>query len=346
MVAWIPPAYTRSRVRKAGKNIKSGAPTAEDILVLENWRASHYYVMNTFKVMLYRRARKHGFRVAQRLKRRSTIMDKLIREPTMQLPNMHDIAGFRLIFENETSLQEVRQSLLGSKMNHKKISADGRYDYIANPKNSGYRGVHDVFEYVGSSPYADRWRGHLIEIQYRTTVQHSWATAVEVADFISGTRVKFSDAQSELTDFFKITSEVLARVYEGQKSCLDGTTDAELYAKFDLIEKKTGILNALRRLQMSENKTEFKDHTLLIFDSSKPDPTMLRLETFDSFSKAIERYEVLERSKTEAQDIVLVRADSPETVRIAFKNYFSDAQEFVDLVSDGVDQLTEAEIGT
>jgi hypothetical protein len=35
------------------------------------------------------------------------------------------------------------------------------------------------------------------------------------------------------------------------------------------------------------------------------------------------------------KDIVLVRADTSEEVREAFKNYFSDARDFIDLIDDG-----------
>jgi hypothetical protein len=40
------------------------------------------------------------------------------------------------------------------------------------------------------------------------------------------------------------------------------------------------------------------------------------------------------------RDIVLVRADTSEEVRLAFRNYFSDAREFIRLVEDGCARLT------
>ena len=88
---------SRSRVNQAGKNIRRGQPTAEDISVAENWRAAHGYIINTFQANLRRRARFMDVVIAQRLKRQPTIFNKLVREPTMQLSNMHDIAGCRCI---------------------------------------------------------------------------------------------------------------------------------------------------------------------------------------------------------------------------------------------------------
>jgi putative GTP pyrophosphokinase len=42
------------------------------------------------------------------------------------------------------------------------------------------------------------------------------------------------------------------------------------------------------------------------------------------------------------RDIVLVRADTSEDVRLAFKNYFSDARDFIGLVEDGCARLSRA----
>lgn len=98
MANWIAPNFSVSRVRAAGKRIRENRANNEDLLVLENWRASHAYVLNTFQTNLRRRAKGAVVTVAQRLKRRATIFDKLTRESSMQLNTMHDIAGCRLIF--------------------------------------------------------------------------------------------------------------------------------------------------------------------------------------------------------------------------------------------------------
>ena len=41
------------------------------------------------------------------------------------------------------------------------------------------------------------------------------------------------------------------------------------------------------------------------------------------------------------QDIVLVRADTSDEVRLAFKNYFSDARDFIRMIEDGCTKLTK-----
>jgi hypothetical protein len=42
------------------------------------------------------------------------------------------------------------------------------------------------------------------------------------------------------------------------------------------------------------------------------------------------------------RDIVLVRADTSDEIRLAFKNYFSDARDFIRLVEDGCTKLAKA----
>lgn len=291
--------------------------------------------MNTFKPMLYRRAKAGGFKVAQRLKRKNTILDKLRREPSMQLTKMHDIAGFRLIFSDEAQLKQWRTELHTSRARSTLKTRDtDPYNYIDIPKDSGYRGVHDVYEYVGSTTQGSKWDGLLLEIQYRTEIQHAWATAVEVADLISNNRIKFDEADKLHKDFFRYASEILARHYEKRNSCLKGKSDTQLFNEFMSLDKKTGLLDTFSRLKEAGETEPLKKHTLLIFKPFvAPDESTLETETFDSINAAIKRYDELEKKLAGEADIVLVRADSPETIRIAFKNYFSDTREFVTLMN-------------
>ncbi len=139
-----PGGYTKGELDRAGERIRAGQASPGDLPMLDNWRASHLYVINTFQAAL--RARRTRFpkgnlvTIAQRLKRRPTIIDKLSREPGMSLSRMHDIAGCRLIFADVTTLQEFRKGVLSSRARHELVGGVDRYDYLRNPKQSGYRG--------------------------------------------------------------------------------------------------------------------------------------------------------------------------------------------------------------
>jgi putative GTP pyrophosphokinase len=94
------PGGSKSRVNRAGDNVRKGLETPEDAAVIETWRAAHRGVLNTFQAILRNRTRQTNIIVAQRHKRKRTIYDKLRRLPHMLLSRMDDVAGCRLIFSN------------------------------------------------------------------------------------------------------------------------------------------------------------------------------------------------------------------------------------------------------
>lgn len=81
MVSWVAPKFSKNRVNKAGRAVGLGAATPDDIEVLENWRASHAYILNTFQATLRNRTRETTAVVGTRLKRRPTIENKVRRYP-------------------------------------------------------------------------------------------------------------------------------------------------------------------------------------------------------------------------------------------------------------------------
>ena len=52
MVNWIEPQTSKRQVNKAGDRIRAGMHTDKDVRIVENWRASHAYVLNTFQANL------------------------------------------------------------------------------------------------------------------------------------------------------------------------------------------------------------------------------------------------------------------------------------------------------
>lgn len=77
------PGGSKSRVNRAGNALRSDTAEIDDYLVIEEWRAAHRSVLNTFQAILRNRTRDSNITVAQRHKRRSTIFDKLARFPEM-----------------------------------------------------------------------------------------------------------------------------------------------------------------------------------------------------------------------------------------------------------------------
>lgn len=170
------PGGSKSRVNRAGENIRNGIATSDDLHVIDEWRAAHRGVLNTFQAILRNRTRGSTITVAQRHKRKRTIFDKLHRLPGMQLARMDDVAGCRLIFKNIKELYSFRNKFHRARFNHERRNDLDKYDYIKQPKETGYRGVHDVYEYDVNSDVGQRLAGLNVEIQYRTLVQHAWST--------------------------------------------------------------------------------------------------------------------------------------------------------------------------
>lgn len=141
------PGGSKSRVSRAGDNIRNHVPTPEDLKVIEEWRAAHRGVLNTFQAILRTRTKGTNVTVAQRHKRKNTIFDKLQRLPSMQLARMDDVAGCRLIFKDIKGLNKFRGTFHEARFNHKRRNEPNKYNYIINPKSTGYRGIHDVYEY-------------------------------------------------------------------------------------------------------------------------------------------------------------------------------------------------------
>jgi len=334
----VRPGSSRSRVNAAGRAVRAGVQTSDDIEVIENWRKAHNKVLNDWQASLRAKCKNREVTFAQRLKRRRTIFDKLARQPGMELCRMHDIVGCRLIFPDMESLYDFRTRFLQNRRSaheHLKVDRDPYpYDYIQvqHPTGSGYRGVHDIFRYVARSQESKPWDGLQIEIQYRTEAQHAWATAVEIAGAITRSETKFGKGSEAEKDFFRLSSEMIARSAEGMSSCYPELSNTELIERFDEIESKTGTLRHLRHVKMAETAyTEMSKQgeskaMVLVF---RPENLTLAIYGFADLSSASNYYFGRERENSE-EDIVLVRVAGE--LKKAYENYFSDTTNFIHLM--------------
>jgi ppGpp synthetase/RelA/SpoT-type nucleotidyltranferase len=208
------PGGSKTRVNRAGQRVRTGNATDDDLFTIEEWRAAHRKVLNTFQAILRNRTRGTHITVAQRHKRKLTIFEKLRRFPEMQLVRMDDVAGCRLIFTTIQELYDFRNTFHQAHFNHKRRNSIDKYDYIIIPKTTGYRGVHDVYEYNVMSVVGRHLAGLYVEIQYRTVVQHSWATAVELIGFVTESQPKFQVGDKRYEEAMALASEILARAFE------------------------------------------------------------------------------------------------------------------------------------
>ena len=333
------PGGSKSRVNRAGAAIRLRKATVDDLRVIDEWRAAHRAVLNTFQAIIRERARGKGITVAQRHKRRRTIFGKLERLPKMHLSRMDDVAGCRLIFKDANELYSFRTQFLRARFRHYRRNDLDKYDYIKAPKLTGYRGVHDVYEYDVNSAVGKALTGLYVEIQYRTLVQHAWATAVEVIGFITESQPKFQQGDKRFEHSMALASEILARAHEGSKGPFPDRLDRDIATEFLAADQELGLLQMLRALNAADKAVSANRNAILIFSGDKA----LEVKTFRDAPDALRALFDLERQFPD-RDIVLVRADTSEDVRLAFKNYFSDAGDFIRLVEEGCTKLINAKV--
>lgn len=346
-MAYPHPPRSKSAVRKAGLRISEDNADETDFALVDQWRASHGYVINTFQAWLKRHFAKQPFSIefAQRLKRRKTVLGKLRRRDSRgnflirDVSSMHDFAGCRMIFESLDDLNQFREYLHSSKVmrnvEHQLRHESEKYNYIKSPKFTGYRGIHDVYKHFprGTQRSQEKkpWDGLLVEVQYRTRAQHAWATAVEISDLLDGEQTKFELDQSKRGRFFALASEIIARSHEGVDRAFSGVSLSELRADLQELESELGILGRLAVLKQFESADRLRRHNVLNIYRDENGKPALEVLPFSSAAKAIEKSSELE-SDEESINAVYVRSDNPNQLRSAYRNYFYDPIDFVEII--------------
>ncbi|MGB5798346.1 MAG: RelA/SpoT domain-containing protein [Mycolicibacter algericus] len=177
------------------------------INVITDFRSAHSYPLQKVRLGLDSMIRTEQCipRVSQRLKRVPRIIRKLQRTVSSPggrttLARLEDIGGVRAVLQDGNELERVR-SRLEARWGD---TVRRRRDYIADPKDIGYRAVHIV---------AIR-DGRPIEIQLRTRGQQQWADAAESADARlagRGVNLKDSDGPDEMIEYFAAAGELIYR---------------------------------------------------------------------------------------------------------------------------------------
>lgn len=337
------PAYSRTKVTSAGKTYIDLTASPEDraraLAVINNWRSSHSYPLNTLQVNLRRVARMHDAdpTVAQRIKRLPSIRSKLERIPGMELARMHDLGGCRAVLSSTDAVDEVVNYYTeSSQIKHRLIRHD---PYVDEPKTSGYRGVHLVYAY-----YSDKkptYNDLRIELQIRSQLQHAWATAVETVGTFTQQALKSSSGEADWLRFFALMSSALA-IREG-RPLVPGTpgTEKELIpelrryaADLDVVARLSAYGAAVQHA--SERMREMKGHTFLL-QLDTQDRTLL-IHSYEDRAIAADEYSTVEREieGESSKDVVLVTVESLASLRAAYPNYFLDTSAFLDSVREAI----------
>lgn len=336
---WKRVEYSRSQIIKAGKVIKDvDTALPKDVKnatsIVDNWRAAHAYPLHVIYIYLRRMAlSRNDIIVAERLKRLDSIINKLKRQPTMSLWAMQDLGGCRLIVPTNEEVYHYAKKMLGSRIRHRLVKTN---DYILNPKQSGYRSLHMIFEYHSDTTEIYN-KNMLIEVQFRTHLQHIWATAVETMGLFTKQAIKAGQGDADVTRFFALVSSLFA-IKEG-KPIVPNTIDDkdELISEIESLNAKCNFLDMLSAIRVAVNyKNKFgkaqQGYYILILNYVTR-RLSIRYFKASQNEEANEVYSQIESTRAELKiDAVLVRVSSFQALRTAYPNYFSDIGEFVDLV--------------
>lgn len=331
---------SRNSVRRAGQNVKNDKATKEDYRIISLWRSKHISIITAMVNAIKRKLnnnKSNGVIIARRLKRLSSMELKLKRFQDMQLDRMQDIAGVRIIFKELAQVEKFQKSMETTYLKgSRKFKLISTKDYISNPKNDGYRSIHQIFEYNDNVKMR-------LEIQIRTKLQHYWATAVEVLDMKSKTKIKQGSGESWNREFFKLCSELFSLLKNPNKE----NNKKDICQKIDKLDKEYNILQNLKALALSnkniENQANNKNYyfiVLLDFDKSTLRITGFKKRDFEEAKKLYDFYEEDLRDKN--SDVVLISLDEVKMLKKAFPNYYLDSNSFIDVITKELQGLIKA----
>ncbi|MDD5163493.1 MAG: RelA/SpoT domain-containing protein [Candidatus ainarchaeum sp.] len=357
---WIKPEYSKEQITAAGNVLINPASSQEQkeeaMKIMDNWRAAHGYPMHVFKIRLKSKANEvnKNALTAQRLKRVPAILYKLTkqysgRKHAITLYDMQDIGGCRAIMPTVMETKRLYEQYYNLKVNlkHRQVKTN---DYISKPKRDGYRSYHLVYEYYSDKKGKKIFNnGLLIELQFRSKLQHQWATAVEIAGFITKQAIKSNEGSEDWKEFFKLVSSAFAKNENLPIVPNTPNNEKELYLA---IKKKEAELNVVHRLESwtrginamknwdtkegskeKKNKRKQTQYFLLELNVAEETASELKIITYKmgEEKEAVEAYNNAEKKYhgQKQYDVVLVGVDTAKELEKAYPNYFADTREFL-----------------
>lgn len=349
-------SYSKSQVTKAGKilvEFENCRNICDDELnnafnILSYWRTSHINPLDLAFDKIQSEVVKidNNAIFAKRLKRLESIKNKIIRQKNMALWRMYDIGGCRVIVNSPKKLQKVLNELK-KWPEFKKIDWSLNIkDYILFPKDDWYRSVHLIWKFPGNNGEVRN-----IEVQIRTTIQHGWATALEIVDIFTKQNLKSNQWDQKWKDFFLSVSkefeemekihlfsykvpERVFQYYDGIKSnntrLSNHRTTKKFISKLDIINKFAAFTASVEIANNVIDKEKYDWYMLLEIDLKK---WKLYTDYFMKSDNGIAEIKYTEVEKQFATDknkiIALVSCSTIWGIKEAYPNYFADSTDFI-----------------
>lgn len=330
----LSPQYSNKQVVKAGKALGGTLPDdpsrfreyIELFRIAHGWRMSHAQPMQRVWHELrgkIRKAKATGISAA-RLKRMASIRRKLTRISTTLL-QIEDIGGCRAIMDSMSDLNRVLALYRDGGSRHK-IRKDR--SYLDQPKPDGYRSHHLAFEFQPTNEEERVFEGRRIEIQIRTRLQHSWATAVEAMGLVRNEDLKAGEGNREWLRLFALVSAE----YAESEGCLPapGMPDKSArIAEIRELDRKLSATNTLVNLNQafdfSHSYNTSSKYLLIQYNNNN---RTVRVKGFNTIVQGGGGLSSTEEVTKDGLTSVLVEVDKVENLKAAYPNYFLDVSLF------------------
>jgi hypothetical protein len=253
---------------------------------------------------------------------------------------MQDIGGVRAILNSVKDVYRLAGQFRNSRfLEHELVNEK---DYIDSPRSEdGYRSLHLMYRYKNRR--APAYNGLRLELQIRTKLQHTWATAVETMGTFLGQALKSRQGDQEWLDFFALASsafahkEKCARIPRFSHLSAPETYEAVARAEAGIqaLEKIGGFSAAVDTIVKSKGSSKGWYYHLIVLDSLKK---TVQITAYDreSFKQAVRDYGKIEAKAAQGEKIepVLVSAGPIATIRRAYPNFFLDIKDFAARVGE------------
>lgn len=349
-------SYSSNEVKKAGRRLrKKEGDLKSATATIQQFRAAHERPLKTIASLIGRCCRELSMDVkpVTRLKRLETIIDKLQRKSldgntanAICVTNMNDIGGCRAIFPDLMSLKLARFQLEGTVEKIGRVKIRHIDDYIANPKpnDCGYRSLHVIYRYDHSSG-----KSFNIEVQLRTSLQHLWATTVEIVDILEGTKIKTyshssnedkSDRQIKWEELLSIMSRYIADAEGAIK--LAEEEKRQFSKRLGELNHEINALGGLETFKIISKKVEDcsndkTKHVLLVIDEDSLEQIFTK-KGFANDSQAVSTYSAVERVTRSHPKIntLLISTKDMGQLSEAYPNYLGDCASFILLLKEAM----------
>jgi hypothetical protein len=242
----------------------------------------------------------------------------------LTLYQIQDIAGCRAILQDMKAVERLLAFYKSDKCAH---GVQRENDYIAQPKVGGYRSHHLVLKFHGEGEY-EQYNRQTVELQLRTQLQHSWATAVEAVGLVRNEDLKGGLGNPRWLRFFNVVASEFAY---GERQPLAPGVSEDRTERLQELRELNNELDAVRSLE----SWNYSIRTIDSMTGAKGMSFLIRYDnvagtvTISHWSKFANLGENYFDAEVGGGNAILVDVDRVEDLKTAFPNYFLDVEEFV-----------------